>query len=95
MTRNFKREFLVYELELPWCGNYKIIDTTRWSGIYELIFEYEGKYWRTHFSTGLTEMQDESPWEYEDEVECEEVEKRMIQVEAWMPVEDDNNESAE
>lgn len=87
----FKKDYLVEELGLPWTGNYKIIETTRWSGIYELIFEDNDKYWRTIFSTGLTELQDESPWEYENEVECEEVEKKIIQVEAWVPVENNND----
>lgn len=31
-------------------------------------------------------MQDERPWEYEDEVECEEVELREVKVKKWMPV---------
>lgn len=51
-----------------------IIDTSRWSVIYLRIFEHEGKFYRTSFSKAATEIQDESPYEYEgDEIECEEV----------------------
>lgn len=51
-----------------------IIDTSRWSIHHEIVFKYEDKYYRTTYSVGATESQDEIPWEYEDEVECEVVE---------------------
>lgn len=46
----------------------------RWSDQYELIFKHDDKLYRAHYSVGSTESQDESPWEYEDEVTCTEVE---------------------
>lgn len=52
----------------------KIVDKSRWSVIYELIFELDGKYWQTGYSCGATEAQYEQPWEFEDMVECVEVE---------------------
>jgi len=52
----------------------KIISSTRWSLQYELVFNHEGKLWITFYSRGATEMQDESPWEYEAEVTCYEAE---------------------
>lgn len=52
----------------------KIIDTSRWSNIYEMVFTFEGKFYSTKYSTGATEYQDESPFEYSpDQVECVEV----------------------
>ena len=52
----------------------EIIDTTRWSVIYRAIFSFDGKLYETHYSCGATEMQDESPYEYEpDEIDCSEV----------------------
>jgi hypothetical protein len=52
-----------------------IVDTSRWSGIYELVIKVleTGKYYISSYSKGLTESQDESPYEY-GEVLFEEVE---------------------
>lgn len=64
----------------------ELIDTTRWSLVYEMVFKKDGKYYKTSYSTGATESQDESPYEYEDdEIECREVfpkEKTIIVYEA-------------
>lgn len=52
----------------------KIIDTSRWSIHYERVFKHDGKFYRTYYSVGATESQDESPYEYEpDMIECGEV----------------------
>jgi len=52
----------------------KLIDTSRWSNIYNLIFSFRRKFYQTGYSVGATEQQDERPFEYaEDEVECKEV----------------------
>lgn len=52
----------------------KITGHGRWSLHYRIIFEYNGKFYQSRYSTGATECQDESPYEYEDdEIECEEV----------------------
>ncbi len=87
MKKIFHKNYLIL-LGLPYEETLedKIIDIDRWSAIHEIIFEEEGKYWKTWYSCGLTEMQDERPWEYEEEIECEEVEKKTIQIEAWVPV---------
>lgn len=76
------------ELGLPY-GNAivdNIVDTTRWSIIHEIVFEDNGKFYSATYSEGATECQDERPWEYESEVECEEVELREVVVKKWMPV---------
>lgn len=52
----------------------EIFDTSRWSTHHSLIFKKDGRYYRTSYSRGATEQQDEGPWEYEDQVECVEVE---------------------
>ena len=52
----------------------EMIDNSRWSIHYNLIFKKDDKYYQTTYSRGATESQDEGPWEYEDEVECVEVE---------------------
>jgi hypothetical protein len=52
----------------------KIADTSRWSVCYKMVFKYDGKFYATSFRRGATEMQDESPYEYDgDEIECKEV----------------------
>lgn len=87
-VKKFSKDYLKDELDLPY-GNTivdRIIDTTRWSIVHEIVFEDNGKFYQTTYSEGATEMQDERPWEYEDEVECEEVELREVKVKKWMPV---------
>lgn len=87
-VRKFARNFLVDELGLPYSAKDRIIvDKLRWSIIYEIIFEYEGKFYSTHYSGGATECQDEQPWEFEEEVECVEVEHQLVETWMWMPVE--------
>jgi len=51
-----------------------ITDTTRWSIQYRFVFRHEGRIYETEYSCGATEYQDEGPWEYDEEVECSEVE---------------------
>lgn len=52
----------------------EIVDTSRWSNIYNLVFKYDGKYYQTSYSVGATEIQDESPFEWSpDMIECKEV----------------------
>jgi hypothetical protein len=54
----------------------ELVDTTRWSHVYERVYQdlKTSKYWRTTYSVGATECQDESPYEYDgEEVEFEEV----------------------
>lgn len=77
-VKKFSKDYLKDELDLPYSNTIvdRIIDTTRWSIVHEIVFEDNGKFYQTTYSEGATEMQDERPWEYEDEVECEEVELR-------------------
>jgi hypothetical protein len=52
----------------------ELIDESRWSLHYRMIFKYDEKYYETFYSKGATEQQDESPYEFEDdEIECVEV----------------------
>jgi len=52
----------------------ELTSTSRWSLFYDLIFKYQGKFYRSTYSKGATEQQDERPYEYEgDEIECSEV----------------------
>lgn len=90
-TKVFSKDYLVNELELPWCNSImdRIIDTTRWSIVHELVFEDHGKFYMTTYSEGATECQDERPWEYDDdEIECTEVELKEVKIKKWIPVED-------
>ena len=60
MTKKISREYLTKELGLPYdCCPIEdnIIDTSRWSIIHEIIFEDGGKFYRTTYSVGATEMQ--------------------------------------
>src|SRR5690625_1014068 len=58
-----------------------VIDTDRWSTHYEQVFSIGERYFRTHYSKGSTEMQDEAPYEYEGEwVEVTEVVPKQVTV---------------
>ena len=51
-----------------------LLDTDRWTSRHKLIFSHEGKFYRAYYSKGLTEYQEQGPYEDEgDEIECEEV----------------------
>jgi hypothetical protein len=88
MKVKFKKSDLL-DLDLPWSAiEDTIVDHRRWSVDHNIIFKKDEKYYRTSYSVGATEQQDERPWEYEDEVECEEVQKvaKTITVEVWETV---------
>ncbi|KAF6565357.1 hypothetical protein G9G63_09365 [Paenibacillus sp. EKM202P] len=83
----FKKNYLINELDLPDTALVdEITDTSRWSIHHNIIFEHQGKFYQTHYSEGATEMQDESPWEYEEDVDCDEVELKEVKVMKWVPV---------
>lgn len=86
----FSKEFLTEELLLPYDNDNVVKDeitgTTRWSVIHDLIFEHEGKYWSTRYSVGATEMQDEEPWRYQNEIKCTEVHQVEKLVKVWEEV---------
>ena len=83
----FKKDFLYDELGLPQSAiEDRIVNHSRWSVHHEIIFEYQGKYYKTYYSVGATEYQDEWPWKYDDEVECVEVVQVEKTVKVWQPV---------
>lgn len=52
----------------------QMVDKSRWSTHYELVFKFNDKFYSTPYSAGSTEMQDERAFEYDgDEIECAEV----------------------
>jgi len=52
----------------------RVVGNGRWSVHHERVFSHEGRFYRTTYSVGATESQDESPYDYQpDMVECEEV----------------------
>jgi hypothetical protein len=63
-----------------------ITSTQRWSEIHEVIFKHDGKHYRTTYSQGLTEYQDERPFEYDEEITATEVEPREVLTTQWFPV---------
>ena len=46
-TKVFSKDYLVNELDLPWYNTIfdRIVDTTRWSIIHEIVFEDNGKFY--------------------------------------------------
>jgi hypothetical protein len=51
------------------------VGSRRWTSEWRVIFKYEGKLWQTFYEIGLTEQQECYPFEYDDEIECTEVEE--------------------
>lgn len=83
-TRVFTRDELE-ELDVPhthihdehW-GN------TRWTEIRRCVFRAsDGKTYRVSYETGSTEYQECDTWDYETEIEAEEVEQREVTVTRW------------
>lgn len=65
----------------------EIIDRSRWTVTYERIFEHEGRFYLTYYSVGSTEIQDESPYEYDpDMISCTEVKPVEKVVTVYEPV---------
>jgi len=66
-----------------------IVDKTRWSVIYHGVYKHlpTNKFYSVDWSVGATEQQDESPFEYDKEVEFIEVEPREVTVIKWIPCE--------
>lgn len=87
-TIKLHKDYLMNELYLPDNAiKDDITDTSRWSIYHDIIFTHDGKFYRTYYSVGATEMQWESPWENETEVECTEVELKEVMVKKWVVVE--------
>ena len=58
-----------------------VTGTGRWSTHYEQVFQIGDRYFKTYYSRGSTEIQDESPYEYEGEwVEVTEVVPKEVTV---------------
>lgn len=89
ITKIFSKDYLRNELELPYSAvKDDIVDNSRWSIHHEIIFKDGDKFYRTSYSVGATEYQDESPWEYEDNVECTQVELKQVMVTKWVDKEE-------
>lgn len=84
MSRMKLKASLLKGLDLPYNAvENDITSVSRWSVHHSIIFEYDGKFWRASYSEGATEMQDERPWEYEEDVECTEVHQVEKTVKVW------------
>ncbi len=70
----------------------KIIDTSRWAILHTVIFSAETpegppRYYRSSYSVGATEMQDEGPWDIEgDLVTVTEVTPKTVSAIEWVKV---------
>lgn len=86
-TIKLHKDYLKNELDLPYNAiKDTITDQSRWSTYHDIIFEYNGKFYETSYSCGSTESQDESPWEYETEVECHEVQLVEKTIKTWQRI---------
>ena len=54
----------------------KIVDTTRWDIVYNLVFKHDDKFYQIRYRVGATEYQDYGPFDgykEDDLFECQEV----------------------
>ena len=92
-TRKFSKEFLQDAIHGDAEGTEEIEttieDTSRWSIQKSTVFSFEGKFYEAYYQVGATEMQDEMPFEYDnDEIEVCEVEKVEVVKHEWRGVEE-------
>lgn len=79
-----KKVLMEYGLPDEGCDGVELIEDnidghSRWSVHHEIVFKWvDGKYYRACYSVGATEMQDECPWEYDDEINCTEVKPTQV-----------------
>ena len=71
----FSKDAMVELVNEEYIPNGKFIlielkDHSRWSLEYEVTFEYKGQYFCTSYRRPATELQEEEPFEYENEVHC-------------------------
>jgi len=96
----FKKEFMQ---ERVLCGGDgveiiydEIVDTSRWTITYELVFKFEDCYYRTFYDRGATEYQDEGPYENEgDEINVQEVFPREVKELKYLTKEECENNRKE
>ena len=66
----------------------EMIDHARWSIVHKIVIQFEDDgpdiAWEGSYRIGATEMQDESPWEYENEVEFFKVIRKPVTVDKWV-----------
>lgn len=84
--------------ELIWNGNKdfkkvsdEVYDTSRrWSEDREIIVQRlsDKTYWRSYYSVGKTEMQDEQAYEYDDAAVFHQVEQKEVVKTEWVTVEE-------
>ena len=66
----------------------KIVGSSRWNKICEGVFLHlpTNKHYQVRWRVGATEMQNEPPFSYEDDVEFIEVEQKPVTVMKWVVV---------
>jgi hypothetical protein len=63
------------------CVQNKLVDTTRWAEVWQLVFEHEGKYYKTFYELPATEMQEGiDPFDDYEEVNCVEVHPHPVTI---------------
>jgi hypothetical protein len=78
--------------EPPDTDGYEVVErrqvgNSRWSIKHEGVFSApDGRFWRCEWSEGATEMQDEEPWQYDEDVICTQVRPVKVTVVAYEAV---------
>jgi len=72
--------------EALWLVDSHITGISRWSVDWSGVFSYKGKHYQTFWSVGATECQEEHPFEYDEEKDCDEVVQKKVLTTQWVPV---------
>lgn len=72
-----------------------LIDHRRWVVRHRMVFKYQDKFYEVCYDVGATELQDEGPFEWEqDPITVKEVRPINVTTRAWITVEESNGVSA-
>lgn len=96
MKKTFEKDYIMDHLGLPYSPHEDRVtvvldevedDSGRWSVLRRLVFRLadqpEDEAWETFYSVGKTELQDETPWELDDSVECYPVKRTTKTIVVW------------
>lgn len=90
MKIKVKREVLE-KMDLPWSNviEEKLVDQRRWYNVFEIVFEMDGKFWKTKCHHPGTEIQEDiDTWDEQEEIELTQVEKKEVKIWKWVDKKD-------
>lgn len=86
VTRTFSHEFMD-ENDYPYSLiAQEYVDSHRWYDVFTGVFEFEGKHYQVAYLTPSTEMQEEDPWDNDEEIVATQVVLLPVVRKEWTAV---------